>query len=86
MVARPQLMKVKVQRTRRTSFSPQPGLTSEAQMFLAIRALDERRELSALLITAAEMTPTPIQETAGGVRCLRQSGRTNLAATPPGAP
>ena len=44
-------------------------LTNLAQMFLAIRALEESRELSALLITAAEMTPTPIQETAGGVRC-----------------
>ena len=78
-------MRVKLQSTRRISFSPQPGLrnqtgfltvhvnsahlTSLAQMFLAIRALEESRELSALLITAAEMTPTPIQETAGGVRC-----------------
>ena len=81
-------MRVKLQSTRRISFSPQPGLrnrkpvfwtvhvnsahlTSLAQMFLAIRALEESRELSALLITAAEMTPTPIQETAGGVRCWR---------------
>ena len=80
------MMRVKVQSTRRISFSPQPGLTSLAQMFLAIRALEESRELSALLITAAEMTPTPIQETAGGVRCLRQRGSTNLAALESGAP
>ena len=73
-------MKVKHQRTLNISFSPQPGLISLDQMFLAIRELEDKRELSALLITAAEMTPTPIHETRDGVRYLRQSGNTNLAS------
>ena len=73
-------MKVKLQRTLRTSFSPHPGLISLDQMFLAIRELEDSSELSAELITAAEMTPTPIHDTRDGVRYLRQSGSTNLAS------